>query len=106
MENMISFLVRVIFYLVLLLTWHNVSAGSPLLPVDRENLKEYLTRTNVYTTWQLWPGTDFFYKGRHPHGALLTTYVNDIALAALRAGEDEFSAGSIIVKENYLELEP
>jgi Cytochrome P460 len=51
--------------------------------------------------WTLWPGTEEFYKGNAPHGMLLTTYVNDLALDALNAGQTTLPAGAIVVKENY-----
>jgi cytochrome P460 len=51
--------------------------------------------------WNLWPGTEAFYKGNAPHGMLLTTYVNDVAFAALNAGEITMPIGSVVVKENY-----
>jgi hypothetical protein len=38
----------------------------------------------------------------HLHGMLLTTYVNDVALRAIRGGASEMPAGAIIVKENYM----
>ena len=79
------------------------SAGAVTqLPVEKvEDLKNYITATSLYTNWKFWPGTGKFYKGSRPHGAYLTTYVNDIALQALLSGRDTFPQGSIIVKENY-----
>lgn len=52
--------------------------------------------------WALWPGKGKLYKGTHPHGALLTTYINDVAANALKAGAKEMPKGSIIIKENYM----
>lgn len=52
--------------------------------------------------WALWPGKGKLYKGTHPHGALLTTYTNEIAANALKAGVKEMPKGSIIIKENYM----
>ena len=59
-----------------------------------------------YTDWSLFPGTSRFQPGMSPHGALLITYVNDIARNALMRRTGPFPpgplpAGSIIVKENY-----
>ena len=51
--------------------------------------------------WSLWPGKGEMYEGGEPHGMLLTTYVNDVALAALEAGETIMPAGAIVIKENY-----
>ena len=72
------------------------------LPVENvEDLKSYITSKNQYTNWELWPGTKELYEGTQPHGAFLTTYVNDIAQDALQADKDTFPNGSIVVKENY-----
>ncbi|MDW7773914.1 MAG: cytochrome P460 family protein [Desulfobulbaceae bacterium] len=77
-------------------------AESGNLPVeDAKDLQNYISRENPYTEWELWPGTEKMYKGTEPHGVLLTTYVNDIALDALREGKDVFPQGAIIAKENY-----
>lgn len=53
-------------------------------------------------TWALWPGKTKLYKGAHPHGALLTTYINGTAANALKAGAKEMPKGSVIIKENYM----
>ena len=52
--------------------------------------------------WDLWPGTEEFYTGNSPHGMLLTTYVNGVALAALNAGETRLPDGAVVIKENYM----
>ncbi|TFG77326.1 MAG: hypothetical protein E4H21_03630 [Thermodesulfobacteriales bacterium] len=52
--------------------------------------------------WALWPGKGKLYKGTHPHGAFLTTYTNETAANALKAGVKEMPKGSIIIKENYM----
>jgi hypothetical protein len=67
---------------------------------DAGELANYITRQNPYDSWELWPGKGKFYKGREPHGALLTTYVNDIALRSIRE-KSGMADGSIVVKENY-----
>lgn len=40
--------------------------------------------------------------GQEPHGALLTTYLNQVAKRALDARTGRTPAGAIIVKENYM----
>lgn len=77
-----------------------MSHGKDLPATDGKALYQYITQTNPYEQWALWPGKDKFYKGTQPHGALLTTYVNKPALQALEKGK-ELPEGSIIVKENY-----
>lgn len=59
-------------------------------------------RDNAYTDWALWPGTTEQYEGAEPHGALLTTYINDVAADALADGATSFPAGAFVVKENYM----
>jgi hypothetical protein len=57
---------------------------------------------NYRENWDLWPGMDELYEGNQPHGMLLTTYVNDVALVALNHGETIMPAGAIVIKENYM----
>ncbi len=77
-------------------------AGDAALPkADGKAVYEYLTTTNPYQKWAFYPATGKFYEGRHPHGALLTTYVNDLALDGIRAKAGTLEDGAIIVKENY-----
>jgi len=58
---------------------------------------------NDYTGWTHFPGTGDQYQGQQPHGALLTTYVNDEALGALESGGENISIpeDGIIIKENF-----
>ncbi len=67
---------------------------------DGEKLGSYIMKENLYTNWKLFPGTTKMYKGGEPHGSLLTTYVNEVALDSITK-KKEFAEGSIIVKENY-----
>ena len=55
-----------------------------------------------YENWDRWPGTTDQYQGQEPHGALLTTYVNDVAAAAIAAGDVMMPVGAIVVKNNYM----
>jgi mono/diheme cytochrome c family protein len=68
---------------------------------DAAKLYDFITKQSPYTSWQLWPGTTKFYTGRAPHGALLTTYVNDIAASSVQS-QNGMANGSIIIKENYM----
>ncbi|WP_051694461.1 cytochrome P460 family protein [Desulfohalovibrio reitneri] len=67
---------------------------------DKDLMRE-LEQGRAYTAWELWPGTEKMYEGQHPHGAYLTTYVNDTAMQAIKRMDVPLPAGSIIVKENY-----
>lgn len=55
-----------------------------------------------YTEWATWPGKERLYAGTEPHGMLLTTYVNALALDAITNRAGALSAGAIVVKENYM----
>ena len=61
----------------------------------------HLTSTD-YESWDRWPGTTDQHPGNAPHGALLTTYINDVAAAALAAGAEAMPFGAIVVKNNYM----
>ncbi len=51
-----------------------------------------------YQDWRLWPGTQKPYEGTTPHGARLTTYVNDTAYKVIKNKSGPLPYGSIIVK--------
>ena len=61
---------------------------------------EYLNKSD-YQSWQLWPGKTKLYEGRHPHGALLTTYVSKGAHGAIEGKTGGIPNGEFVVKENY-----
>jgi hypothetical protein len=62
---------------------------------------EHIRAKDYTVKWAMWPGRDELYEGQEPHGMLLTTYVNDIALAGINDKSGNLAEGSIIVKENY-----
>lgn len=83
------------------------AAGDAMLAVAAPDT----TATGVWThletqryaaTWPMWPGKSALYSGAEPHGMLLTTYVNGLALDAITNGATVLPAGSIVVKENYM----
>jgi hypothetical protein len=79
----------------------DIAAASATAPdTTGEALWARLEREN-YQSWSLWPGKEKLYKGQEPHGALLTTYVNQLAQDALTNGAARMAPGAIIVKENY-----
>ncbi len=82
---------------------HEVIPSETRIPMpgpDAEKLNEYIIKYEPYKGWKLWPGKGRLYEGTEPHGALLTTFVNDTALRSIRKMEG-MKDGSIIVKENY-----
>lgn len=74
--------------------------ASDLPGPNASALSLYIVTESPYKEWSLWPGKGELYKGSEPHGALLTTYVNDIALEAIKANRP-MKPGAIIAKENY-----
>ena len=80
----------------------NAGTEAQALPEpEADSVWSYLETAN-YKSWQLFPGTAPFQQGGSPHGALLTSYVNETARRALTSGTGPLPAGSIIVKENYM----
>ncbi|MBI2251671.1 MAG: cytochrome P460 family protein [Armatimonadetes bacterium] len=62
---------------------------------------DYLKKMDYAKKWKMWPGKGAFYKGKEPHGALLTTYVNDSAYMAITEKKGILPEGAIVAKENY-----
>jgi len=54
-----------------------------------------------YQSWKMWPGTEPQYKGPEPHGAFLTTYVNQTAFDSIKAKKGKFADGAMIVQDNF-----
>ncbi|MGA7306160.1 MAG: cytochrome P460 family protein [Rhodothermales bacterium] len=65
------------------------------------SLWTFLQKSNFQDTWTTWPGKGKFYEGTRPHGALLTTYLNPLALGAVNTRVGAMPDGATIVKENY-----
>ncbi len=76
--------------------------GMPL--ATGASLQAYLDVQDYRETWALYPGKGKLYEPEipSPHGALLTTYVNEAALQATESKQGVLAEGSIIVKENYM----
>lgn len=75
------------------------------LKADGKSVFDFITKEN-YKNWKKWPGTGEMYprsteKPSEPHGAFLTTYVNDDTYAAIEGKKGILPEESIIVKENY-----
>lgn len=80
---------------------HGAIKEAPMPAANGKDLWTYLQKVNYRVSFALWPGKGEFYKGREPHGALLTTYGNRQALDAIRGKKGKMAAESIVVKENY-----
>ena len=76
--------------------------GGAGLPMTNGNaVIDYISNVNPYQDWQLWPGKGELYEGQHPHGAFLTTYLNEAAYTAVQNKAGSLPHGAIVVKENY-----
>ena len=76
--------------------------GEEALPkAEGKAFYDYITTTSPYDQWPLFPGTEKLYEGKHPHGAFLTTYVNNVALKGINDKVGTLANGAIVVKENY-----
>ena len=76
-------------------------AGENAPAADGKAVIEYLNQQKYQDNWQLWPGKSELYKGTHPHGAFLTTYVSAGAYKAIEEKAGGIPDGGFIVKENY-----
>jgi hypothetical protein len=76
--------------------------GSDMPKADPASLWSHLTKADYQKSFKLFPGKERLYQGGQPHGAWLSTHVNDTAFKALTSGQGALPAGSIIVKENYM----
>ncbi|MCW9049650.1 MAG: cytochrome P460 family protein [Deltaproteobacteria bacterium] len=79
----------------------SLAGGMDLPAADGKEIYEYITKTNPYQHWSLFPGKGKLYKGAHPHGALLTTYVSFDALQAIQNKVGLLPINSFVIKENY-----
>ncbi len=74
---------------------------SSMPAADGKAVIDYISNENPYQEWELWPGKGKLYKGQHPHGAFLTTYVSPGAAKALKNKSGKLPDGAMVVKENY-----
>lgn len=63
---------------------------------------EFLNAADYQNTWQHLPGVEPMYTGGDPHGALLSTYFNAIALKAITDKAGSIPEGGMVVKENFM----
>lgn len=81
--------------------WESSRGHYDVMPLpDGGDLRHHIAGHSDYKTWKMWPGKGELYKGKEPHGSLLTTYVNDRALKSIDKMKG-MANNSIIVKENY-----
>ena len=78
------------------------TAPQSLPDTTAQAVWEYLQDVDYASSWTLWPGMGELYEGGDPHGRLLTTYVDDVALGAVQGSAATMPADAFIVKENYM----
>jgi hypothetical protein len=92
----------ILFFIVLSLVFTGMILAQGKGPAAKgASVWDYLKRAGFAKSWKMWPGTTATYQGPEPHGAFLTTYVNDTALKSINAKKGKFADGSIIAQENY-----
>lgn len=76
--------------------------SEEIVPADGFSVHSYLTE-NDYHKWSLWPGTEEMASSSAVHGAFVTIYVSDDALAAINAGAKEMPYGTMVIKDGFNE---
>ena len=100
---------KTVFLILLLIVLSLVFSGMILAQAKKggavtavgASVWDYLKKEGYAKNWKMWPGTTAMYQGPEPHGAFLTTYVNDAGLKSINAKKGKFSDGSMIAQENY-----
>ena len=77
------------------------SDGPDIPDTTAASVIAYLDEVDYQESWDLWPGLGEKIEGGEPHGMLLTTYLNPVALKAFNDKAGAMPDGAIIVKENY-----
>lgn len=83
-----------------LLPYEGVFRHSPW--TEAGDVRYHITIHKPYKEWSTWPGKERMHRGKEPHGAFMTTYVNGEALESIsrKKGMEDLS---IIVNVNYTE---
>ncbi len=89
---------KTVFLILLLIVLSLVFSGMILAQAKKggavaaagASVWDYLKKEGYAKNWKMWPGTTPMYQGPEPHGAFLTTYVNDVALKSIGAKEGKF----------------
>ncbi len=69
---------------------------------DGEAIFAWLDDERYRETWELLPGTSPLHTGIEPHGTLLTTYANAIAIEALERAAPSMPPAAAIAVEDYM----
>ncbi len=74
---------------------------TPNPPPNAAAVQQFLTNSNFRTAWRLWPGTTANQTSAAPHGATVSTWINEIAYDAIQSRAGRMPDGAMIVKENF-----
>ena len=96
-----TFLIMLFIVLSLVFSGMILAQGKKGPAAAGASVWDYLKKEGFAKSWKMWPGTAPMYQGPEPHGAFLTTYVNDVALKSIGAKKGKFADGSMIAQENY-----
>jgi hypothetical protein len=77
------------------------TAGGQAIAATGAAVWDHLKKEGYSTKWKKWPGTTVMYPGPEPHGAFLTTYVNETAFKAITGKKGKFPDGAIIAQDNF-----
>lgn len=96
----------VVFLLIVGLVFTGYVFAQPKKDKSKDELSgtalwERLKKENYSKYWKKWPGTTELYPGPEPHGAFLTTYVNEPAYKAIAGKKGKFPEGALIVQDNF-----
>ena len=100
---------KIVFLISLLIAFSLVFSGIILAQAKKggavaatgASVWDYLKKQAYAKNWKMWPGTTPMYQGPEPHGAFLTTYVNDVALKSIGGKKGKFADGAIIAQDNF-----
>lgn len=65
-------------------------------------IRQFLANSNFRTAWRLWPGTTENQASAAPHGATVSTWINELAYNAIQNRAGRMPDGAMIVKENFM----
>ncbi|MBC7086155.1 MAG: cytochrome P460 family protein [Methanomethylovorans sp.] len=81
---------------------NGIEESESIVFPDGLSVYSYITNNN-YHEWSLWPGTEEIAPSSAVHGAFVTIYISDNALAAINSGEKEMPYGTVVVKDGFNE---
>lgn len=94
-------IVSLVFSGIILAQTKKEKTGGSAIAATGAGIWDHLKKEVYAKKWKMWPGTTVMYAGPEPHGAFLTTYVNDAALKAITGKKGKFPDGAMIAQDNF-----